>query len=188
MEKRGTKEGVCKEAKTTEWDEWGLIPKDHPRFRGMMELQMTKAKGKQLQPGYIDYLMAVSSLAVKKELEVHLMVPGPIGALPQAVGLTFIPLPGSECAEYGKPSITMLCTLEYARPCWGTKADCVCGGVPYIMDCNHTALRWRSKVYALRLVKCYGNTRKPRHMVHVLGNTLDQCLDQLLAPPSARAH
>jgi len=155
------------------------IVTDH--FRWLMTISLTKANAKGRQPGYMDYLYAVAALAVKSELEVHLMVPGPLGELPKAVALTYIPIPGSEFAEQGKPSITIICKLGYARPCWGTSGDCVCQkGTAYIMDCNNTALRWKSKVYALCLVKCYSNSRKPQRMVHVLGPTVEECLDQVL--------
>lgn len=183
MEKRGIYKEICKPPEPTDWDEWGLLPKDHPHFKALMALQMTRAKDKELQPGYMDYLYAVAAMAIKRELEVHLMIPGPIGELPKAVALTFVPVPGSEFAKQGKPSITLICKLVYARPCWGTRGDCVCEkGVAYIMDCNNTALRWKSKVYALRLVKCYSNSRKPKHMVHVLGP--NECLDQYISAPT----
>jgi len=182
MAERSIIKGICKRPEDTEWDVWGLLPKGRPDFKELMAVQLQRACHNELQPGYKDYLYAVAGLAAKDQLEVHIMLSGPLGVLPTAVALSFIPLPGSEFAHVGKPSITMTCKLEYARPCWGTVEDCVCEThVPYIMDCNNTALRWDHKLYALRLVKCYPTTRIPKNVVHVLGEN-EHILDQELNP------
>lgn len=153
----------------TQWDQWGLIPKDSPDFKTMVGLGLRRSKD---PPSYKDYVVTVMALAVKENLDALIITPE-VGETPVAVVLTFIPMPDTLFAKQARPAIDLICALKYARPCWGTAQDCVCGPM-YTLDCNNTALRTGGKVYALCTSEVRGSTKRPKRSIQVVTKIPEQ--------------
>lgn len=83
---------------------------------------------------YKDYIVEVMALAVRNELLEVLIITPSIDDLPVAVILTYIPVAHTLFTDMANPSISLICALKYARPCWGGE-DCTCG-TKYNLDCD----------------------------------------------------
>jgi len=152
----------CKPPHKTQWDVWGLIPKDAPRFREIFGECWAKGKSDH---DYNNYVTAVAALAVEDKVDTLIITPGK-GELPLAVCVTYAPVKDTLHFKKAKPYVSMVLYLKYARPCWGGD-DCCCGKV-YTLDCNITALRFQGKVYALCMAGVKPSRMKPTGQTNVV--------------------